>query len=181
MLKKPSIFIGMLVLVLFVTGMYLTIHTYGNWHFACALRSKKIFAFILVSLAVSSATISFQTITHNQFLTPSVLGLESLYVLVQTVLFFFIGGVTMLQQTGTVFLIERWADGRAESIVIFLSFEKMRANLFITDVRDDFRYAFGSVSTFYKSSWIRMNMICFKADYLQALAISRVSIFCLLL
>ena len=42
MLKKPSIFIGMLVLVLFVTGMYLTIHTYGNWHFAWALRSKKI-------------------------------------------------------------------------------------------------------------------------------------------
>ena len=101
--KKLSIFIGMLVLVLFVTGMYLTIHTYGNWHFAWALRSKKIFAFILVSLAVSSATISFQTITHNQFLTPSVLGLESLYVLVQTVLFFFIGGVTMLQQTGPVF------------------------------------------------------------------------------
>ncbi|WP_426085126.1 iron chelate uptake ABC transporter family permease subunit, partial [Escherichia coli] len=61
--------------------------------------------FILVSLAVSSATISFQTITHNQFLTPSVLGLESLYVLVQTVLFFFIGGVTMLQQTGTGFFL----------------------------------------------------------------------------
>ncbi|MFS0965060.1 iron ABC transporter permease, partial [Enterococcus durans] len=39
MLKKPSIFIGMLVLVLFVTGVYLTIHTYGNWHFAWALRS----------------------------------------------------------------------------------------------------------------------------------------------
>ncbi len=103
--KKPSIFIGMLVLVLFVTGVYLMIHTYGNWHFAWVLRSKKIFAFILVSLAVSSATISFQTITHNQFLTPSVLGLESLYVLVQTVLFFFIGGVTMLQQTGTGFFL----------------------------------------------------------------------------
>lgn len=50
----------------------------------------------------------------------------------------------MLQQTGTVFfLIERWADGRAESIVIFLSFEKNESeSFFITDVRDDFRYAF---------------------------------------
>ena len=134
----------MLVLVLFVTGVYLMIHTYGNWHFAWVLRSKKIFAFILVSLAVSSATISFQTITHNQFLTPSVLGLESLYVLVQTVLFFFIGGVTMLQQTGTgFFLIERWADGRVESVVIFLSFEKNESkSFFVTDVRDDFRHAF---------------------------------------
>lgn len=148
--KKPSIFIGMLVLVLFVTGMYLTIHTYGNWHFAWALRSKKIFAFILVSLAVSSATISFQTITHNQFLTPSVLGLESLYVLVQTVLFFFIGGVTMLQQTGTGFFLLN--VGLMVGLILLLFFfllKKMRANLFLLLMSGMILGTlFGSVSTF---------------------------------
>ncbi|HAP8789046.1 TPA: iron chelate uptake ABC transporter family permease subunit, partial [Enterococcus faecium] len=148
--KKPSIFIGMLVLVLFVTGMYLTIHTYGNWHFACALRSKKIFAFILVSLAVSSATISFQTITHNQFLTPSVLGLESLYVLVQTVLFFFIGGVTMLQQTGTVFFLLNVGLMVGLSLLLFFFLlKKMRANLFLLLMSGMILGTlFGSVSTF---------------------------------
>ena len=103
MLKKRGVFIGLLLLVLLVIMSYLTINTYGNWQFAWALRSKKIVALLLVALATSSATISFQTITQNQFLTPSVLGLDSLYVLVQTVLFFVVGGVTMLQQTGTGF------------------------------------------------------------------------------
>ena len=93
MLKKRGVFIGLLLLVLLVIMSYLTINTYGNWQFAWALRSKKIVAFLLVALATSSATISFQTITQNQFLTPSVLGLDSLYVLVQTVLFFVVGGV----------------------------------------------------------------------------------------
>ena len=150
MLKKPSIFIGMLVLVLFVTGVYLTIHTYGNWHFAWALRSKKIFAFILVSLAVSSATISFQTITHNQFLTPSVLGLESLYVLVQTVLFFFIGGVTMLQQTGTgFFLLNVGLMVGLSLLLFFFLLKKMKANLFLLLMSGMILGTlFGSVSTF---------------------------------
>ncbi len=80
-----------MLFVLLVIMSYLTINTYGNWQFAWALRSKKIVAFLLVALATSSATISFQTITQNQFLTPSVLGLDSLYVLVQTVLFFIVG------------------------------------------------------------------------------------------
>ena len=67
MLKKRGVFIGLLLLVLLVIMSYLTINTYGNWQFAWALRSKKIVAFLLVALATSSATISFQTITQNQF------------------------------------------------------------------------------------------------------------------
>ena len=94
--RKRIRFTLLVILTLGVIASYLMINTYGNWQFAWALRSKKIFAFLLVSLATSSATISFQTITQNQFLTPSVLGLDSLYVLVQTILFFFFGGVTML-------------------------------------------------------------------------------------
>ena len=99
--RKRIRFTLLVILTIGVIASYLMINTYGNWQFAWALRSKKIFAFLLVSLATSSATISFQTITQNQFLTPSVLGLDSLYVLVQTILFFFFDGVTMLQQVGT--------------------------------------------------------------------------------
>lgn len=53
------------------------------------LRLKKLVAYALVAVAASLSTISFQTITGNRFLTPSVLGLESLYVLAQSVYFFF--------------------------------------------------------------------------------------------
>ena len=44
------------------------------------------------------STISFQTVTQNHFLTPNILGMDSLYVFVQTVLFFLLGGAQALGQ-----------------------------------------------------------------------------------
>ena len=41
-----------------------------------------------VGIAAAFSTISFQTVTQNHFLTPNILGMDSLYVFVQTVLFF---------------------------------------------------------------------------------------------
>ena len=90
--------IVLLVLCALFSTLYLTYNTYGNFAFAFALRGKKILAFILVALATSVSTISFQTLTRNQFLTPGILGLDNFYILIQTLLFFFIGGVTMLSQ-----------------------------------------------------------------------------------
>lgn len=57
--------------------------------FVINLRLKKLYAYCLVAISASLATISFQTITGNRFLTPSVLGLENLYVLMQSTYLFF--------------------------------------------------------------------------------------------
>ena len=130
--RKRIRFTLLVILTLGVIASYLMINTYGNWQFAWALRSKKIFAFLLVSLATSSATISFQTITQNQFLTPSVLGLDSLYVLVQTTLFFFFGGVTMLQQVGTgMFLLNIGLMVGLSQLLFFFLFKKGQTNVCI--------------------------------------------------
>lgn len=90
------IFLALIAFIL--CGVYLTYNTYGNFSFAWQIRGKKLFAFILVAIATGFSTISFQTLTQNHFLTPSILGLDSLYVLIQTLLFFLFGGVTMLSQ-----------------------------------------------------------------------------------
>ena len=85
---------GLMLLGLVVIAMiflFLTYHTYGNWEFALKLRGKKLLAFVIVGLLTSFSTISFQTISQNHFLTPSILGFDSLYVLIQTVLFFILG------------------------------------------------------------------------------------------
>lgn len=79
------------LLTLAMIFLFLTYHTYGNWSFALSLRGRKLLAFIIVGLLTSFSTISFQTITQNHFLTPSILGFDSLYVLIQTVLFFVFG------------------------------------------------------------------------------------------
>lgn len=53
------------------------------------LRFRKLLTYALVAIIASFSTISFQTITGNRFLTPSVLGLESLYVMIQSTYLFF--------------------------------------------------------------------------------------------
>lgn len=148
--EKKLLFAGLISSVLLVSLIYLLIHTYGNWQFAWTLRSKKIGAFLLVALATSGATISFQTVTHNQFLTPSVLGLDSLYVLVQTVLFFLLGGVTMLQQKGTAFFLLNIVLMVGLSLLLFFFLlKKEKADLFLLLMTGMILGTlFGSISTF---------------------------------
>ena len=53
------------------------------------LPLRKLLTYALVAITASFSTISFKTIIGNRFLTPSVLGLESLYVLMQSAYLFF--------------------------------------------------------------------------------------------
>lgn len=107
-LKKVSLLVG---LVCLVTWGYFTFNTHGDFSFAFFLRGKKFLAFLLVAVATSFSTITFQTITENRFLTPQILGLDSLYVLLQTLAFFYFSGVVVLKEEslgqflGTIFLL----------------------------------------------------------------------------
>ena len=102
MINQSKVFRWRLILLICITlitlATYLTIHTYGNWEFALLLRGKKVLAFILVAIALSTSTITFQTLSHNQLLTPGVLGMDQIYIFFQTLFFFIFGGVFALQQ-----------------------------------------------------------------------------------
>lgn len=111
---------------------YLSYNTYGNLGFALQLRGKKVIAFILVSLAISLSTISFQSIVGNQFLTPGILGLDQLYVLIQTVLFFFFGGAVILsQQSIFMFFLNVIAMSVLSVLFLLLFIDKMTGNLYL--------------------------------------------------
>jgi len=72
---------------------FMTLGARGNWGFILSFRGTKLAALILVATAVSVATILFQTLTSNRILTPSIMGFDALYVLVQTGLVFLLGGL----------------------------------------------------------------------------------------
>ena len=80
----------LLLLLASLSGLlYLMPMDYPLTGFIMKLRSQKLLAYLLVAIAGSLATISFQAITENRFLTPSILGIESLYVFMQTIYLFF--------------------------------------------------------------------------------------------
>lgn len=58
----------------------------GNVYYVLTRRSYVILTMILVAFCTSASTILFQTITHNRILTPSIMGFEMLFILIQTLL-----------------------------------------------------------------------------------------------
>lgn len=80
-------------LLLGCCALFLTYNVNGNWDFALPLRLTKLAALLLVAYAVGVSTLLFQTLTNNPILTPSILGFDALYVFLQTLLVFVLGGV----------------------------------------------------------------------------------------
>ncbi|MCG3086795.1 iron chelate uptake ABC transporter family permease subunit [Sporosarcina cyprini] len=72
-------------------GLYLFHELNGSYDYALPRRGTKVLAMALTGVAIAYSTVIFQTITHNRILTPSIMGLDSLYILLQTVVIFFLG------------------------------------------------------------------------------------------
>lgn len=89
---RNSVKIGILALVAAgCCSLYLFHNLNGSFDYALPRRAIKVLAMVLTGLAISYATVVFQTITHNRILTPSIMGLDSLYLLIQTLAIFFLG------------------------------------------------------------------------------------------
>ncbi len=67
-------------------GAYMLVGLTGPLGFVVPYRAGKLAALALVAVALSVATVLFQTITANRILTPSLMGFDALYVLVLTVM-----------------------------------------------------------------------------------------------
>ncbi|MCM3744940.1 iron chelate uptake ABC transporter family permease subunit [Sporosarcina luteola] len=72
-------------------ALYLFQGLNGSFDYALPRRGIKVIAMALTGVAIAYSTVIFQTITHNRILTPSIMGLDSLYLLLQTVVIFFLG------------------------------------------------------------------------------------------
>ncbi|RLQ19176.1 iron chelate uptake ABC transporter family permease subunit [Vibrio sp. SBT000027] len=68
--------------------------SWDNYEFFLSLRLPKLLSIVLAAVAISASSLVFQTITNNRILTPSILGFDSLYMLVQTVLLFVFGSAS---------------------------------------------------------------------------------------
>lgn len=88
--------------VLFTVGLLaynnpMPFGTAGFWRIA-ELRASGVLVMLVAAVCHGFATVSFQTATANRIITPSLMGFEALYVLIQTSVVFLFGaaGVTLL-------------------------------------------------------------------------------------
>lgn len=76
-----------------LAAVYLLGGLQGNWAFLLSRRAVTLATLALVATAVGVSTVLFHTVTANRILTPSIMGLDSLYLLLQTVVVFVLGAV----------------------------------------------------------------------------------------
>lgn len=73
--------------------------TWGNsfevgsekWWRIVGMRISALVVILTVTFAQAMATVSFQTVTNNRIITPSIMGFDSLFLVVQTSIIFFLG------------------------------------------------------------------------------------------
>jgi len=98
--KKKTIILAGVALVL--TFLYIFYNLSGNIGYILPRRIIKVVAIILTGGAIAFASTIFMTITHNRILTPSVLGLDSLYLLIQTMIIFLFGANSLVMMSSNI-------------------------------------------------------------------------------
>nr|MDH3155611.1 iron chelate uptake ABC transporter family permease subunit [Bacillus licheniformis] len=125
----------MLVLIVIATvciGLFLFYGLPSVWEYALPRRFAKVFAIIIVGTAIAYSSMIFQTITNNRILTPSILGLDSLYVLLQTGIIFFFGAAKLadLGKNGN-FLLSTGLMVCFSFVLFFLMFRRGGRHIFL--------------------------------------------------
>lgn len=148
-LSKKLYIIGAMIAVF--SALFLTIGvSFEHFEYAMDQRIPKLIAIVITGFCIAFSSIVFQTITNNNILTPSVLGLDSLYILVQTIIVFLVGvDNTFITNKSNNFLLSVAVMVIASFILYKKLFEKANNNIFfLLLVGMIFGTLFKSLSTF---------------------------------
>ncbi|HWL26941.1 MAG TPA: iron chelate uptake ABC transporter family permease subunit [Ureibacillus sp.] len=113
MRKNSTKIIILLVIAIVFILLYAFYNIQGGFSYAFPRRVERIVAMIITGIAISYSTVMFQTITRNRILTPSIMGIDSMYEVVQTVIYFFLG-------SASIFVVNRFLNFSTAIIVMIL-------------------------------------------------------------
>ncbi len=128
--KRSIIILSVLLLVLVSSFLFIGVNNI-NFKYALYRRIPKIYAMILTGGAIGFSSLIFQTVTNNRILTPSILGIDSLYVLLQTTVVFLLGSSSAIMSNGNInFIISIVAMLLFSSLMYKFIFKKGSKNIF---------------------------------------------------
>lgn len=91
--SRPGVRLAALAgLALASVAAFMTVGVEVDWAFVLQHRGAKVLTMVVVACAIGMSTVVFQTVTHNTILTPSVMGLDALYLFLQASLVLVLGG-----------------------------------------------------------------------------------------
>lgn len=128
--KRSILILSILTIILVTTFLLIGVNS-ANIKYAMYRRIPKIYAMILTGSAIGFSSLIFQTVTNNRILTPSILGIDSLYVLLQTSVVFLLGSSSVIISNGNInFIITIVAMLLFSSLIYKFIFKKGSKNIF---------------------------------------------------
>lgn len=98
--KQKKVIVVTVILFISVCLLYLLPQLNAtNWQYFLTKRGTKVLAIVLTGFGIGVSSLSFQTITNNKLITPNVMGLESLYMFIQTFIIFIWGSKELSMMT----------------------------------------------------------------------------------
>ena len=100
--KKRRIIIMAVVALMFLTLYIVWGLNASNYRYNLSVRIPKVLGIFIAGGTIAVASILFQTITNNRIITPSIIGLDALYGLVQTFVVFTFGANSIFMTNKTI-------------------------------------------------------------------------------
>ncbi|HEB7570512.1 TPA: iron chelate uptake ABC transporter family permease subunit [Campylobacter coli] len=92
-MRKKILILAFITLIMALVFIFAGLKDFDEY--ALKNRSLQIAAIAIVAICIAVSTIIFQTLCNNKILTPAIIGLDSLYMLLQSALVFSLGSANL--------------------------------------------------------------------------------------
>ena len=117
----------LLLLVLLACAGYMTVGVHFEnqklFAYAMRIRTPKLIAMLITAFAIGSASIVFQSIINNTIVTPCLLGMDQLYSLIHTAVFF------VAVNANAAFAVDLAIMGAVATVIYSYLFQKTNHNV----------------------------------------------------
>ncbi|HED6832786.1 TPA: iron chelate uptake ABC transporter family permease subunit [Campylobacter coli] len=92
-MRKKILILAFLTLIMTLVFIFAGLKDFDEY--ALKNRFLQIAAIVIVAICIAVSTVIFQTLCNNKILTPAIIGLDSLYMLLQSALIFSLGSANL--------------------------------------------------------------------------------------
>ncbi|EJM4838086.1 iron chelate uptake ABC transporter family permease subunit [Campylobacter coli] len=92
-MRKKILILAFLTLIMALVFVFAGLKDFDEY--ALKNRFLQIAAIVIVAICIAVSTVIFQTLCNNKILTPAIIGLDSLYMLLQSALIFSLGSANL--------------------------------------------------------------------------------------
>ncbi|MCZ2159071.1 iron chelate uptake ABC transporter family permease subunit [Bartonella sp. 220] len=93
--KKKATTLILTTLIVIACSVVILYMTWNVNIYTWTFRLTKLVSLVVIAYAITVSTVLFQTVVNNRLLTPSIMGFDQLYILIKTIIMYFLGSLSL--------------------------------------------------------------------------------------